>query len=66
MGWILTRYVIDGTSSHSTKLASEQVAGYPAQAGIQSFFQHAVGFVFAVQRNGFINWIPACAGMTAS
>jgi ATP-dependent helicase/nuclease subunit A len=27
--------VIDGTTSHSTKPASGQVAGYPAQAGIQ-------------------------------
>ncbi|NOT82180.1 MAG: hypothetical protein HOP01_05615 [Gallionella sp.] len=28
--------VIDKASSHSTKPASGQVAGYPAQAGIQS------------------------------
>ena len=28
--------VIDGTTSHSTKPASGQVAGYPAKAGIQS------------------------------
>jgi hypothetical protein len=27
--------VIDGATSHSTKPASVQVAGYPAQAGIQ-------------------------------
>ena len=36
-----------------------------AQAGIQCFFQHAVGFVFAAQSRISINWIPACAGMTA-
>jgi hypothetical protein len=28
-------FVIDETTSHSTKPASWQVAGYPAQAGIQ-------------------------------
>jgi ATP-dependent helicase/nuclease subunit A len=31
--------VIDGTISHSTKPASGQVAGYPAQAGIQTIEQ---------------------------
>ena len=31
--------VIDGTTSHSTKPASGQVAGYPAQAGIQQVEQ---------------------------
>jgi hypothetical protein len=29
------RHVIDETTSHSTKPASGQVAGYPAKAGIQ-------------------------------
>jgi hypothetical protein len=59
--------VIDGTTSHSTKLASEQVAGYPAQAGIQSIDHHlrsrtTYGFVrFA---DTCICWIPACARMT--
>ncbi len=31
-----SEYVIDRTTSHSTKPASGQVAGYPAKAGIQS------------------------------
>jgi hypothetical protein len=30
------RIIIDGTTSQSTKPASWQVAGYPAQAGIQT------------------------------
>jgi hypothetical protein len=30
--------VIDETTSHSTKPASWQVAGYPAKAGIQRFY----------------------------
>jgi hypothetical protein len=29
------RFVIDKATSHSAKLASELVAGYPAKAGIQ-------------------------------
>ncbi len=33
-----SNYVIDGTTSHSTKPASGQVVGYPAQAGIQRFY----------------------------
>ncbi len=36
----LPNSVIDKTTSQSTKLASEQVAGYPAKAGIQLIKWH--------------------------
>jgi type I restriction enzyme M protein len=42
-----TSSVIDKTASHSTKPASGQVAGYPAQAGIQSY-QDIKGFCASV------------------
>jgi hypothetical protein len=48
--------VIDEQTNHSTKPASWQVAGYPAQAGIQCYFQNAVVFVLlrrCVQLTGF-------------
>lgn len=27
-------------------------------------FNRQLGFAFATKKNGLINWIPACAGMT--
>jgi hypothetical protein len=45
-------------------LSAHLIFVIPAKAGIQRYFQHAVDFVFAAQRNLFINWIPAFAGMT--
>jgi len=60
--------VIDGTTSQSTKPASWQVAGYPAQAGIQqNKFSPRSGrdWGFVPLRGAqLISWIPACAGMT--
>ncbi|MBW8078593.1 MAG: hypothetical protein GJU76_11075 [Gallionella sp.] len=60
--------VIDRTASHFTKPASWQVAGYPAQAGIQSR-NHARAADKTKLLSPFVGdfliiWIPACAGMT--
>jgi hypothetical protein len=59
--------VIDKATSHSTKPASWQVAGYPAQAGIQIISKVTAQRFIAVlsaMRAVCLDWIPACAGMT--
>jgi hypothetical protein len=64
----LSSTVVSETTSHSTKPASWQVAGYPAEAGIQLFENHRVAgqHDFVCYAVFFSCWIPACAGMTAS
>ncbi len=60
--------VIDVATSHSTKPASGQVAGYPAQAGIQLIERcprsGTTGLVCCAAFFSYL--IPACAGMTVS
>jgi hypothetical protein len=60
--------VIDKATSHSTKLASEQVAGYPVKTGIQKEQKSRVAdktiMLSRHAGNYSINWIPAFAGMT--
>ncbi len=67
--------VIDVTTNHSTKPASGQVAGYPAQSGRHSraggnpvnhkiTAQRDSMAVLSATRDSCSSWIPACAGMT--
>ncbi|MBU1215131.1 MAG: hypothetical protein KKF58_00265 [Gammaproteobacteria bacterium] len=64
-GSLENRPVIDGAASQSTKPASWQVAGYPAQAGIQMIeqFPAQVG-----QQHGFVRFAEYffCAGYRPS
>jgi hypothetical protein len=55
--------VIDGTTSQSTKPASWQVAGYPAKAGIQRFYQK-MPLCQRVALCLYFCWTPAFAGVT--
>jgi hypothetical protein len=63
---ILGSFVIDGTTSQSTKPASWQVAGYPAQAGIQQKETRIADKTYSSRFAGLLvaDWIPAFAGMT--
>ena len=64
----LPNSVIDKTASQSTKLASEQVAGYPAKAGIQIIKcipQRGTKKVLSAVQAFIFCWIPAFTGMTA-
>ena len=67
VGGLFIWAVIGVTSSHSTKPASRQVAGYPAKAGIQQEKIPHSGQkldVVPLRGAGLISWIPAFAGMT--
>ena len=67
-----TATVIGGTTSHSTRLSKDdnQVAGYPAKAGIQAInntptqWDNSKNTALSAMRSCLTSWIPAFAGMT--